>query len=199
MSKEHVDHCGDYRWCSSYLVILILGGPLELEWIEPFGNNEDIHPSEEDIEEDDLGDEFEDEVQWFVEVDGIESLHADTERHLEYSKDNCDLHLDAVGDVEVVVTLLPSGVEAGSVHAVLIQSVVADIRVWVSGVVGVDTLSVTGVEELDRHGEPLVVDESVVNSEESHHEDQVSGHQQGFHCCSLHLVITEYKNKSKDK
>ncbi len=79
MSKEHVNHSGDYRWCSGYFVVLILGSPLELEWVEPFGDDEDIHPSEENVEEDDLGDEFEYEVLWFVEVDGIESLHADTE------------------------------------------------------------------------------------------------------------------------
>jgi hypothetical protein len=53
--------------------------PLKLEGIEPFGNDEYIHPSEEHVQENDLGNEFEDEVQRSVEVNGVQSLHADTQ------------------------------------------------------------------------------------------------------------------------
>ena len=100
---------------------------MELEGVEPFSNNEDIHPSEENVEENDLGDEFEDEIQWSVEVDSVKSFHANTERHLKYSKDNCDLHLDAVGNVEIVVALLPSWVESSRVDTIFIDSVISDV------------------------------------------------------------------------
>lgn len=61
--------------------------------LNPFSKNEDIHPTEEGKDEDDLWDEFEDKVQGFLEVKGVKAFHDDTKRHLENSNDNCDFHL----------------------------------------------------------------------------------------------------------
>jgi len=64
--------------------------------VDPLGNDEHIHPPEEEEKEDDLGNELEEEVNVSLEVESIEALHADTKRHLENTKNNCNLHFQVV-------------------------------------------------------------------------------------------------------
>jgi hypothetical protein len=49
-----------------------------LEGVEPLGNDQNIHPAEEHIQEHDLRNELEDKVEGLVEINSIESLHADS-------------------------------------------------------------------------------------------------------------------------
>lgn len=151
MLQEHVNHDSNDGRSSGKFVVLIWRCPLELERIEPLGNDQDIHPSEENVQENNLRNEFEDEVHWLSEVDSVDTFHADTERHLEYSQDNCNLHFDTVGNVQIVVTLLPSGIKSNSVDAILSNSVVTNSTVGITRIVRVDALSVTRVEEFNRH------------------------------------------------
>lgn len=51
----------------------------------PFSNDEDIHPSEESYQEDNLGNEFENEIKRSSEVGSVEALHDDSHGHLEDS------------------------------------------------------------------------------------------------------------------
>lgn len=108
---------------------------LEVVGVAPLGDDQEVHPSEENGKHHNLGNELEKEVQGLGEVDCIQSLHDNTERHLEDSEDDSDLHLDAVGHVQVVGALLPSGVESEFIDTVVGDSVVANLGVGVGRVV----------------------------------------------------------------
>mmetsp|Transcript_14559 Transcript_14559/g.14185 ORF Transcript_14559/g.14185 Transcript_14559/m.14185 type:complete len:200 (-) Transcript_14559:1671-2270(-) len=91
--EEHVDHDGDDVGGSGHVVVLALGGPLELVGLQPLPNDHHVHPPKQHPQEDDLGDELEDEVERLFEVDGVQALHHDAQRHLHHPQDHRDLHL----------------------------------------------------------------------------------------------------------
>lgn len=167
-SQEHVYHNSDDRWGSGYFIVLVWGSPSQLEWIQPFGNDQHIHPSKEKTKQHNLGDELKDEVHWLPEVNGIQSFHYDSQTHLDHTYDNCDLHLYAVSNVQIVNTLLPSGIKSYIIDTVRCHSMISHCTVWIRGVVRVDALGVTRMEELNGHRKELVVNESIVHRKEGH-------------------------------
>lgn len=54
----------------------------------PLCNDQEIHPSEESPEEQNLRKEFEEEVDGLPEMDGVECLHEYTERHVANSNND---------------------------------------------------------------------------------------------------------------
>lgn len=57
-------------------------------WRKPFTNDKDIHPSEESPENNDLRNELNEYFEPSFEVDSVDTLHEDTESHLQDTKDN---------------------------------------------------------------------------------------------------------------
>jgi hypothetical protein len=48
-------------------------------WLQPFSNNQDIHPSEQGKEEKESGNKFEEEIEPMAEVETVKSFHNDTD------------------------------------------------------------------------------------------------------------------------
>ena len=62
----------------------------------PFSENENIHPAKERKKQQKLGNKLKEEVKAVSEVQTVQALHKDTERHLDDRKNNCQLHLKVV-------------------------------------------------------------------------------------------------------
>ena len=138
--------------------------------VDPLGNDEHIHPPEEEEKEDDLGNELEEEVNVSLEVESIEALHADTERHLENTKNDCNFHFQVVCIAKILVTLSPSWVYASGVNAVIFKFgitclIIEWLRVWV---VLNGCLAIARSEEIDRNSKEFIVDETIVGTKPSH-------------------------------
>ena len=52
---------------------------LDVLWLQPFPNNQNIHPPEEGKEEKEHGDKLEVEVEHIAEVETVKSFHNDTD------------------------------------------------------------------------------------------------------------------------
>lgn len=77
----------------------------------PLPNDESVHPAEQGKKKHDLRDKFEEEIQPVFEVKCIETLHNDTEGHLQNSENDGCLHFVVIGECEKLVTLEPPRVE----------------------------------------------------------------------------------------
>ncbi len=64
--------------------------------VHPFCNDQDVHPAEEGEQEKELGHELTQEVEGAPEVEAVQALHYDTQRHLDDGEDDCQLHLEVV-------------------------------------------------------------------------------------------------------
>lgn len=94
--EEHVDHALNDGRSPSDIGLLLRVGSGEIEGVDPLGNDEGVHVAEEAVEDEDLGDELEEEVNVVAEVNVVESFEDDSEGHLSYSKNDCDLLLEGV-------------------------------------------------------------------------------------------------------
>lgn len=86
--QEVVDHDGDDRGSSvdSILHKLVCGVGVHL--VEPFNDDENIHPAEKTVQDDNTGDDFSPEGQLVVEIDHVQALGADTHSHVDDGDDN---------------------------------------------------------------------------------------------------------------
>ena len=72
--------------------------------------------------------------------------------------------------------MLPSWVNSDFINTVVVYSVETLNTVRITRVVGVDILRVARVEDLKRHTEDFVIDETIENGKETHKSYQISGH-----------------------
>lgn len=91
---------------------------LDIFRLEPLADDQDVHPAEKCEQKKEGRDELEVEIESVAEVDTVQALQNDTERHLDDGKDNCHLHLKVVGEREQLVGQGPHWVETNGVNAI---------------------------------------------------------------------------------
>jgi hypothetical protein len=91
---------------------------VSIHWVDPFHDNEGVHPSEETVKNDQTSDNLEDEHEPGLVSDGVETLNADSHRHVPHTDDNRHAHLDSVGIGQHLGREVPSRIDTKSVNAV---------------------------------------------------------------------------------
>ena len=135
--------------------------------MEPFGDDKEVHPSEENPEEDNLSAELKNEVIRLFEVNGVECLHENSDRHLTNSEDNRNLHFQTVGVGKIVGGLGPSGVNSKGIHTVGFLDPHV-LRLRITGIDGDRFSWIARSEPFKWQCEELIVDQSIEHGEEAH-------------------------------
>jgi len=159
---------------------------------DPLHEDEDDHVNEEGGGEGNHGKKLEEEVEFLLEVDGVDALEAGTGKHLNNTKDDTELHLEGVEEEELIGGYVPHGIETEGVNglggtklgglngdsALLDLSVVLTIE------------DPSRSEEVEAEGEHIVVNKTSVDGEEAHHDDHIAtGMEAGCHLAELGLVV----------
>ena len=132
----------------------------------PLDDNHEIHEAEEAEEEDDLRDEFEEELNPVVFVGLVEALKDDTHGHLEDTEDQSELHFDGVHKHNLIRCHVPGRVETNWVDTV--------------GLCGGEVLAHFGhlpagvSEKVHADGGEIVVDNTTEDGEKAHQEEEVA-------------------------
>jgi len=204
--KEVVNHDSDdrrsHRDFPNHVRVFGVG----VHVVSPLRENEVVHPSEETEQDDKAGDDFEDKRQPSAEVNTVHSLNDDTHAHVQHTNDDSELHLDVVGEGEELRGEVPGGVNTEDVGATVekifrsnavrclerVGRRISEIRT--GGLVsdGQSVINVeAGTEPVVGDGEEFVVEETVVDSEETHHEEQVSELLDLLHGAVVELVVEQ--------
>jgi len=150
--KEHINH-GLNKVGSVSAEADPVSAPLD----EDHGN----HVTEDTEEEQDTGQELEIDGDHIVEVDMVVEGEKHTEGHLNDTNGNGHLHLEGVEELEGVLLVIPS-----RIHTEGINFTVPDITI--TFVVEV------GAVDVHRNRHDIVVNDTAVNGEETHEEDDIT-------------------------
>jgi hypothetical protein len=140
----------------------------------PLADNEEVHESEEDEEEDYLGDELKDDVELVLEVERVGELHAYSQGHLHDSQDHRQLHLERIQIGERVNGHVPSRINTYWVSTVFM------LNYFSLQMMSMFSLNwIATVKEKERNRHEVIVDESTESSKDTHKQNQVS-HREHF-------------------
>lgn len=85
--------------------------------IEPFREDKDIHPAKETEQDDEASNNLKHEAHVVLEENGVSTFGDDTEGHVDYTKDNSQLHLNIVTESELIASVEPGGIKTEGVGA----------------------------------------------------------------------------------
>lgn len=100
--KEVVDHDGNDRRSRSEVSYGFRVGGVGVHGVEPFTQDEEVHPPEESIQDDEPSNNFKPEHDVLALEAGVEALDDDAHAHVEHTNDHRGPHLDAVDKGEVL-------------------------------------------------------------------------------------------------
>mmetsp|Transcript_328 Transcript_328/g.528 ORF Transcript_328/g.528 Transcript_328/m.528 type:complete len:457 (-) Transcript_328:100-1470(-) len=155
----------------------------------PLHEDENNHVNKQGRCKGNHGKELEHEVKTLAKVHGVNALEASSSEHLQNTKDDGELHLEGVEEEELVGRHVPNRVEAEGVHGVAIAILTRHLRdVTLFGLIAVKRPA--SPKQVEAEGEAIIVDETGVHGEESHHGNHVTTHVQSpRHLVELGLVI----------
>jgi len=84
--KYHSDHDIDNGW--TFFINSFAVRILDIDGVEPFGNDKGVHPAEETPEDDETAKDLTEKFHVLFIVDAVESLNKDTETHVSNTHDN---------------------------------------------------------------------------------------------------------------
>mmetsp|Transcript_83668 Transcript_83668/g.233030 ORF Transcript_83668/g.233030 Transcript_83668/m.233030 type:complete len:710 (-) Transcript_83668:106-2235(-) len=139
--------------------------------VRPLVQDHDIHPTEEAQHEDHHGDALEDEVGEVSLVQGVAPTEQQPDDHLQNTEKHRQLHLQGVHVQQLIRGPMPSPIQTERVRA----GPAAVLDVVDRGELSVAFLVLeSGVEQLQAHGEEVVVHEACEGGEEAEAEDEVA-------------------------
>lgn len=100
--QEVVDHdCNDRR-CRSEMFDGLGVGRVGVHGVKPFTQDEEVHPPEEAVQDDQPSNHFKPKHDVLALEAGVEALDDDAHAHVEHTNDHRGPHLDAVDEGEVL-------------------------------------------------------------------------------------------------
>jgi hypothetical protein len=160
---------------------------------EPLDQDHQTQVDKDEEEEDGLRDELEQDAHQPPEEHVVEEREDEAEEHLHDSDDHRELHLERVGEGDLVDGERPDRVQAERVRAAAEHAQLAArhirprVRIEVEHVGPVELERVghgdapRRAEDVDRLGEDVVVDEARVDAEQGHEEDDVAAAEEDLH------------------
>mmetsp|Transcript_54133 Transcript_54133/g.90183 ORF Transcript_54133/g.90183 Transcript_54133/m.90183 type:complete len:219 (+) Transcript_54133:1006-1662(+) len=154
----------------------------------PFDDNHEAHVPESEPQEDDLWDEPKPHVLHVLEIHMVEQGQKQPTRHLNHSQDHSHFHLQAVVELQLVLSLTPIGINSKNVWRSIVDFAgLQDACCLVGKPVVVLVAAITSPRFLtdrerpesilsewaDHHAEEIVVQESSVNSKDPHQNEDV--------------------------
>mmetsp|Transcript_17573 Transcript_17573/g.30990 ORF Transcript_17573/g.30990 Transcript_17573/m.30990 type:complete len:734 (+) Transcript_17573:515-2716(+) len=149
----------------------------------PLHENQNDHVNKERARKCHHGQKLKEKVETLAKVHGIDALEARSRKHLKNAKDNRELHLERVEEEQLVLRHVPNGIETKGVDGIA----VAIFSIQFGDVALFRLIAAEGVtrsKQVEAEGETIVIDQSSVHSEESHHDNHVPSHMHSPH----HLV-----------
>ena len=193
-TKEHDNHSHDNSWW-----LFVVFGELMVPVSEPFSNDHVVHESEESSEHNELSDTFENDINPFPVVEEVADPEASTEKHLGHAIHDCRLHLKVIEVHNFLCASHPSVVETEWIHAIFVWS--NSINCWFFRGFGIFNCFLcwhfpASVSDHNWQRTEIVVDETAVEGEESHHEEQIFDgcqlvSQRAFLCLCHNQIETE--------
>jgi len=121
-------------------------------------------------------------------MDAVRELEADTDKHLEYTDTDGQLHLEGIQEQKFVAGAVPGGINSEGVRATELAGVVLVLGVEIGGPIDVTVngglLGPTSGEKRDTQREDIVVHETSIGREESHKQNKITGPG-----CTLHGFV----------
>lgn len=95
-----------------------LSSVLNIDFVEPFGNDESVHPAEETPKDDESSDDLGDESGVVSVEDSVGTLDEDSHAHVDNTEDDGHLHLNVVDEGKFVAGKTPNWILTHQVGAV---------------------------------------------------------------------------------
>lgn len=99
-----------------------LSGIFDIDFMEPFGNDESVHPAEKTPEDDVSGDDLSDESGIVTVVDSVGTLDENTHAHVDNTENDGHLHLNVVDQGKSVASKAPNWVLTNQISAIKVGS-----------------------------------------------------------------------------
>mmetsp|Transcript_25713 Transcript_25713/g.71848 ORF Transcript_25713/g.71848 Transcript_25713/m.71848 type:complete len:783 (-) Transcript_25713:14-2362(-) len=158
----------------------------------PLHEDQDDHVDEEGCGEDGHGDELEHQVKLLSKVEGVESLQARSQEHLDDTEDDRELHLEGVEEEELVLGDVPHRIQTEWVDGFRTSVLCGGFGdvILLDGALVLSVECPAGAEQVEAKREAVVVDHTSVDGEEAHHDDHVATGMQSFkHLAELGVVV----------
>jgi len=139
-----------------------VGRILGVPQLEPLENDEEIHVSEEETEEEHLRHELKPDLKLSLEVERIQQFEEDSADHVQDGDNHRYFHFQAVDEDEVVARDAPNGIDPEGIDAIF------SVRIGQLSV-SLNVEGVAGAKQVDIHSQKIIVDPSAIGSEETHH------------------------------
>ena len=87
-SEEVVDHNSNDRRCTVDFIHHFWVSRVRVHWVEPFNDDQDIHPSEKTVQNNKTSNDFSPELHLLAEIESVKTFGYDTHRHMHNANNN---------------------------------------------------------------------------------------------------------------